>query len=306
MSELALMNKSTQVLESEAVLSSMERSLAMIEFNMDGIVLWANGNFAAAMGYDREEMPGMRHKQFCTPEFASSDAYRALWANLRDGKSFQEKIRRVAKNGELLWLEATYMPVRGTDGSYRGVLKVATDITAREQAALAHAEALRRMAQELLGRAGEGKAKSREIESAIDRVRADSEENIDRLQRLGRQAEAIRGIVRAIREVASQTQLLALNAAIEAAHAGAFGRGFDVVASEVRKLAGQVQEAAKKANAEVEDIAARMTEIGRGTERSQASVEQGLQRVREAVETFRLIDEAARGLDRQANALDEA
>ncbi|SFB56277.1 methyl-accepting chemotaxis sensory transducer with Pas/Pac sensor [Cohnella sp. OV330] len=292
----------TQVLNAEAVLGAMERSLAMVEFDMEGTVLWANRNFADALGYGQTEMRGLQHRRFCTPAFAASDAYRELWSNLRSGKSFQEKIQRVAKNGSLLWLEATYMPVRGADGGYEAVIKVATDITSREEAAIRHAEELKGMAQELSSRAGEGVTKSGEIEAAIDRMRADSLDNLELLSRLERQADAIRGIVRAIREVAGQTQLLALNAAIEAARAGEFGRGFEVVASEVRKLSGQVRDAAQKANGEVEEVVARMAEIGSGTKRAQTSAGESLRRLQDAVEAFRRIEDAARRLDERSEA----
>ncbi|CAI6086630.1 Biofilm dispersion protein BdlA [Cohnella sp. JJ-181] len=302
MRERTRVEEQSQVLDAGAVLDAMERSLAMIEFDMDGVALWANSHFANAMGYDREEMKGMPHRRFCTPEYAASDAYRELWSNLRGGKAFQEKIRRVAKDGRLLWLEATYMPVRGADGGYRAVIKVATDITSREDAAVRHAEELKRTALELSDRAGEGISKSGEIEAAIGRLSADAQDNLERLHRLGRQAEAIRGIVRAIRDVASQTQLLALNAAIEAAHAGEYGRGFDVVAAEVRKLAGEVQAAAKKANGEVEEVVTRMAEIGSGTKRSQSLVEEGMRKLQDATDAFRRVGDAALRLEEQANA----
>ncbi|MFC3799030.1 methyl-accepting chemotaxis protein [Cohnella sp. GCM10012308] len=306
MGERAQYEDNTQVLDAGAVMGAMERSLAMIEFDMEGMTLWANRKFADALGYEQSEMRGLPHRRFCTPAFAGSDDYRELWSNLRKGKTFQEKIQRVAKDGSLLWLEATYMPVRGADGEYDAVIKIATDITSREQAAIRHTEELNRTAQELSSRAGEGISRSGEIEAAIDRLRADSMDNFEKLQRLEKQTAAIRGIVRVIREVASQTQLLSLNAAIEAAHAGEFGRGFEVVAAEVRKLAGEVQEAAKKANAEVEEVVSRMAEIGSGTKRSQSSMEESRRRLQDAVVAFRRIEDAAGRLEEQAKALDRA
>lgn len=84
--------KSTQVLDPTAVLAALESDLSMIEFNLNKEVIWVNDNFAAAMGYNANEMIGMRHKQFCTLDFSESAAYVNLWNDLSRGKKFQEKI----------------------------------------------------------------------------------------------------------------------------------------------------------------------------------------------------------------------
>ncbi|WP_445506248.1 PAS domain S-box protein [Niallia sp. 03190] len=76
---------STQVLGQDAVLAALEQSLAMIEFDPHGKLLWANHNFAYAIGYSAEELPNMHHREFCTSAFAQSPEYDAFWESFRNG-----------------------------------------------------------------------------------------------------------------------------------------------------------------------------------------------------------------------------
>ena len=292
--------ESTQVFQEDAVLAAIERSLAMIEFDPNGKVLWANENFARTMGYRVEEMPGLMHKQFCTAEFAGSRGYMELWRNLRAGKSFQEKIQRVTKRGELIWLEATYTPVYDSAGKVAGVVKVATDISAREMNMSRVAEQLQKMSEDLSGRAEMGITRSEEAAFAASKLVDESNGNLEILESLKIQAKSIGSIVQTIREIAAQTNLLALNAAIEAARAGEHGRGFNVVAGEVRKLATRVQDSIQEVNAHVEGIAGEISKVSEATQRSQNGITNNQALNEQAVAAFKEIGSAARELDKQA------
>lgn len=294
---------SSQVLEQNAVLAAIEQSLALIEFDIEGKVLWANDNFARAMGYEASEMVGMMHRQFCTQEFVNSSEYTTLWNNLKSGRPFQEKILRMSKNQQLLWFEATYTPVYDTEGHVQAVIKVATDITSREISTTQMTIDLQHMAEDLLRRAEEGVSSSHQIATAIERVVQESNDNMHTLQLLESKADSVRGIMQTIRDVASQTNLLALNAAIEAAHAGEHGRGFSVVATEVRKLSIQAEEATKEVNANLEGITSEVTAIAKGTHRSQTVIIDSQRLAQQAVDEFTGIGQAALQLDAQAKKL---
>ncbi|KUP08868.1 chemotaxis protein [Bacillus coahuilensis p1.1.43] len=292
---------SIQVLPAEDVLAAIERSLAMIQFNPDGIVLWANENFAQTMEYRSEELPSLHHRQFCLTEYANSPEYKKLWRNLREGNSFQEKIQRVTKTGKILWLEATYTPVFDGEGAVKGVVKVATNITEREETTTILANELLAMSKDLLHRAELGIKKSEDLSSATAVLVSESEETLHSLGSLQAEADLIKGIVKTIKDIASQTNLLALNAAIEAARAGDHGRGFSVVAAEVRKLATNVQESIHEVNSRIEGITKGIEKVGEVTERSQEGVSSSKRLIDEAIGEFNRISESANELDKHAN-----
>jgi len=296
---------SSQVLDGNAVLAAIEHSLAMIEFDAHGKVLWVNSNFAKAMEYEAAEMLGLSHQQFCTSEYVNSSDYVKLWNDLKNGLPFQEKILRVTKTRHLRWFEATYTPIVNTEGQVTAVLKIATDITERENAATKVTNELQQMAENLLKRAEEGVFSSHQIAMAIEEAVKESDDNMDALQLLEHKAEAVQKTTKAIREIAKQTNLLALNAAIEAAHAGEYGRGFNVVASEVRKLAKQTEEATKEVNETLQNITAQVLEIAKGIKRAQKVILDTQLRTQQAVDEFTGIGEAANQLDNQAKVLSE-
>ncbi|WP_308862101.1 methyl-accepting chemotaxis protein [Paenibacillus radicis (ex Xue et al. 2023)] len=296
-------NVSTQVLDENAVLAAIEQSLAMIEFDAHGKVLWANDNFAKVMEYDSAEMSGLSHQQFCTSEYVNSSEYVKLWNDLKSGRPFQEKILRVTKNQHLRWFEATYTPIVNTEGEVVAVLKIATDITKREHDTVTVTNELQQMAENLMERAEAGVLSSHQIATAIEKVVNESDNNMNALQLLELKADAVQKTTKAIREIASQTNLLALNAAIEAAHAGEYGRGFNVVAVEVRKLAAQTEEATKEVNSTLQDIAAQVADISKGIKRAQTVILDSQLRTQHAVDEFTGIGQAARQLDNQAKVL---
>lgn len=227
-----------------AILSSFEEHLAIVEFSLDRKVIWANENFCKTVGYSSREIIGTNHERFCTREFASSPQYETFWSRLKRGEKFQEKIERVERSGKTLWLEATYMPVSNEAGEVKTIVKMATDITEREEKNLDIMARLKGIPQNLM-----------------DTVTSNTKEKLEALDSLRSHVMEIDNMTQTIKGISMQTNVLALNAAIESARVGEQGKGFRIVADEVRKLALTVDQAVLSINASIEAITSDTTNV---------------------------------------------
>ncbi|OCX64483.1 hypothetical protein BFP70_10560 [Thioclava sp. SK-1] len=110
-------------------LDAMNASSAVIEFDMEGNIIYANDNFLSATGYSAEELRGQHHRIFMDPDELSGAEYKTFWQNLGRGEFIRGEFRRKKKNGDTLWLSASYNPMRDVDGNLIKVIKFASDIT---------------------------------------------------------------------------------------------------------------------------------------------------------------------------------
>ncbi len=294
------MNSAGTSLQAHDVLGSLAESTAMIEFDTDARVVWVNRRFAHALGYEPEDLVGEHHRTFCAPEFASSAAYQEFWRRLLSGNSFSDKIQRLTRDGRLVYLEATYSPVRDASGAIVGVVKIATDIHAREAASRQLAEQLREAARSLADSVSEGTSI---LEQLLVLMQENSEsatmESRD-IEVLNEHSSEVGKSIEVIRAISYQTNLLALNAAIEAARAGEAGRGFAVVADEVRSLSMNVQAATSEIQQQIERSFKILHEITAAQRITLDNLRKGQSRSQHIAELFRRVSTQAQQLDASA------
>ena len=238
-------------------IAAIDKAQAVIEFNMDGTIITANANFLAALGYSLAEIKGRHHSMFVEPSERDGAAYREFWAALNRGQYQAGEYKRIGKGGKEVYIQASYNPIFDLNGKPFKVVKYATDTTKQVLVRMGN-ERVRGMMESVAAGSEELNASVREISEAMTKSRETAMSAVDQVaaadaqaQRLTEAAQAMSGIVEMINSITGQINLLALNATIESARAGEAGRGFVVVASEVKSLANQAKQATDKIGQEI-------------------------------------------------------
>lgn len=156
--------------EVEALLKAISKSSAMIEFSMDGKVIWANQNFLDTMGYELSEIVGKHHKMFCDSKLVATEEYKKFWQGLNAGKYDSGIFERTTRDGQTKWLQASYNPLLDEKGKPYKVLKIASDITSQKEIELQAQQVTEEM-----------KAQEEELRQNMEEMQATQEELVKKM-----------------------------------------------------------------------------------------------------------------------------
>jgi methyl-accepting chemotaxis protein len=124
------LQRNSSAIDAKALVAAFSKSMAMIEFRMDGTIISANDKFLQTIGYTLAEIQGKHHSMFVQADERNSPAYREFWARLNRGEYQATAFKRIGKGGKEIWIQASYNPIMDSKGKPVRVVKCATDITA--------------------------------------------------------------------------------------------------------------------------------------------------------------------------------
>ena len=318
--------------------AAISRSMAVIEFKLDGTITAANPNFLDVMGYAETEVVGRHHRMFIDPADAAGDAYRQFWAQLAQGEFQRARFRRLGKGGRVVWIEATYNPILDLNGKPWKVVKYAIDVTQQvvlldqlkgmidtnfsaidssisrtsrqtdtaasaTDSTAASVQALAEATRRTAGVMNEIAGTMVQAKGATDLAHQRTVAADTVREALSRSAEAMGGVTGTIQDIASRINLLALNATIEAARAGEAGKGFAVVAGEVKNLAGQAAQATGQIGQEIEGMQRIAEEVAAAMRDIRGAIEQLRGQI---VETSGAVDAQRRDTTELSRQMDDA
>lgn len=119
----------TALNELKSQMRALHKAQAVVEFDLDGTIRFANENFLRVVGYSLKEVQGRHHSIFMDEQEARGNDYKLFWERLNRGEVLADVFKRRGKRGEDVWIQATYNPVFNEEGLPVKIVKIATDVT---------------------------------------------------------------------------------------------------------------------------------------------------------------------------------
>lgn len=290
--------------QNDHLLKVIFKELAVIVFDTNKQVVFANEIMADVLGYSTEEIIGLPHKIFCEDAYANSQAYQDFWFQLLDTKkNFQDKIIRRNKQGETLILEGVYFPVLDENQEVIHVVKIAFDITQRETTLAVTVKKVQESAAVLNRLSDTGHQQVNLLSANLTQVNALSDQSQQTTQNLETEIQEVTHVLQDINRIAQQTKLLSFNAAIETARIGEQAAGFRVVTDEMQKLAEQTKQLTQSIESALHAINAEAGLVLASSEATKETLHASQQHLLDVLKSYNQLQETAGLLKDEARFL---
>jgi methyl-accepting chemotaxis protein len=258
-------------------LAAISKAQAVIEFELDGTIRTANGNFLSTLGYSLDEIKGRHHSMFIDEQLRGSADYREFWDKLARGEYVAGEFRRLGKDRKEVFIQASYNPIFDLAGKPFKVVKYASDVTAqvrlRKQLETVlngvsrNAQSLSTASEELSAVSQQMSANAEETSAQANTVSAASEQVSRNVQTVATGTEEMSASIREIAKSAAEAARVAASAVDVAASTNATVTKLGESSAEVGKVIKVITSIAQQTkllalNATIE--AARAGEAGKG------------------------------------------
>ncbi|MER5172466.1 PAS domain-containing methyl-accepting chemotaxis protein [Thioclava sp. CPCC 100088] len=269
-------------LECNAKLEAVGAAQAVIEFDPSGTILHANPLFCQATGYREEDLIGKHHRIFVAPDYANSPDYAKFWKDLQAGSSSVGKYQRFGKDGQAIYIEASYNPIRDASGTIVKVVKFAINVTAMEVTVVELGKALDTLA------AGDLNASIDTDLGQLDRLRASFNGTVGRLR------EIIAAVAASTEDLVHDAQSIRVGSNELARRSETQAATLEETAAALEELTGSV----KGASELTQTATARVQSTAKQAEASS-------QVVQEAIDAMKAISEASRKISSITSVIDD-
>lgn len=221
----------------EGQLQAINKSQAVIEFNLDGTIITANDNFLNVMGYRLEEVRGRHHRMFVEESFKKSKEYEDFWLKLNRGEYETKEYKRIGKNGKEVWIQASYNPINDLNGKPFKVVKFATDVTPRVK--LTHE--INNVVAVVASSAAQMKASSLSLASS-------AEETSNQAQSVASSSEQATQNVQSVASAAEEMSTSVKEISSKVQHAASIAREASIEASKTNNTMGKLNDSSQEIN----------------------------------------------------------
>ena len=290
----------------EGQISAINKSQAVIEFDLLGMVITANEKFLQVMGYSLHEVVGRHHSTFVVQGDRDDNSYKRFWETLGKGEYQSGRYRRQRKDGAMVWLQASYNPIRDLNGAPFKIVKYASDITKQveieadlesavsETASIVGLVEAHVFSQRIVlsNKTGEILNLCRGINSMVDAM----EEQV-------RSADELRGAVAEIQAVVASAESDDLSRRVsmdgKSSQVEALCRGVNALLDTMSKIVATIADSCDGLATASREIAMGNTDLSQRTEEQASGLEETSASLEELTSTVRMNSENAQ----QANSL---